>query len=337
MGTGDAVTASSAPAPPVRPSGSRQLPASQAAPGSDSAPPTEPVPIPVDAVTAARFASNQANRLTNLMTTSLVHTGAPGACRWHHAKAVGMSDDGRAALAWIVADNVMKSRGGNSTAHALWRNAAMSGIKLTGTDLIVVQAFMEDVFGLRGQPKAMDHIVGHVGEWIWYLHASELAEDTRTILWIEPPKFSVTEPGADGLIVYASIADGGSFFRLWEMKKKTGSGGTVSGTVGEAYQQLTKYATKYLAKLTASLSREPGTVGAIGRELVELWVNASDRAGVGVSVATDRVPPPARCFSTMGSHFDQFGSPGQLEGLLLTVEDLPQVAATVREYLWTAL
>jgi hypothetical protein len=58
---------------------------------------------------------------------------------------------------------------------------------------------------------------------------------------------------------------------------------------------------------------------------------------VGVSVTSDKVPPPAACFTTMGSRFPQFPHAGQLEGLLITVEDLTEVAVTVREYLWTVL
>jgi hypothetical protein len=33
----------------------------------------------------------------------------------------------------------------------------------------------------------------------------------------------------------------------------------------------------------------------------------------------------------------KFDQPGQLEGLLVSVEELDQIAVTVREYLWTAL
>lgn len=71
--------------------------------------------------------------------------------------------------------------------------------------------------------------------------------------------------------------------------------------------------------------------------MVELWVNSDERVGVGVGVATDRLPPMSQCFTTMGNYFPDLAEAGQLEGLLVTVEELWELAVTVREYLWTAL
>lgn len=289
--------------------------------------------VPVDAMQAARMAQNNVGAF---LSTSLVQEGAAGICRWHHAKAVGLSDAHRAAIAWIVAEEVMHSRGGESRVKQMWIDAVVAGEKLTGADRELLCAFVGDVFGVPGQPKSVDHLIGHVGEWLWYLHARDISDPSRAILRLEPPKFTVTEQGADGLVIYSSTASGTAFFRLWETKKQTGSG-AVSSAANKAYQQVAQRAKEYLAKLTAPLSAIPGAVGELGKEIAELWINADPRAGVGVSVASDRVPPPSACFTTMGSHFPLFNQPGQLEGLLVTVEDLEQIAVTVREYLWTAL
>lgn len=292
-----------------------------------------PVPVtPVDAMYEARLVSNKLSALLS----SLDHPGAARKCRWHHAQAVGLSDAHRAAIAWIIAEEVMDSRGGRSRVKQLWLDSVTTGTKLTGKDQALLVAFIGDVFGVPGKPKSADHLAGHVGEWLWYLHARDLADPSRAILWLEPPKFTVTEQGADGLVIYSATGASTTFFRLWETKKHTGAG-PVSNATGKAYGQVAKRANEYLAKLTGPLSLTAGAVGDLGKEIADLWIDADPRAGVGVSVASDKMPPPSRCFTTMGSHFASFNQPGQLEGLLVSVEDLDQIAVTVREYLWTAL
>lgn len=44
----------------------------------------------------------------------------------------------------------------------------------------------------------MGLLEGHVAEWLWYLLMREHADDARKIVLLEPPKFSVTEPGPGG-------------------------------------------------------------------------------------------------------------------------------------------
>lgn len=297
----------------------------------------EPAPIPIPAIDALLTAGAQSDQLGAFTDAVLDDTGAGGVCHWHHAKVVALRDDQRAAIAWIVAQAVMQNRTGGASAFDLWYKAILTETKLSGKDATKVELFIDDVFGLPGGTKPpADHLLGHVGEWLWYLHLSELDEDHREILNLESPKFGVTEQGADGLALYESLTGGDTSFCLWEMKKLTGAG-PMSGTTGKAYRQLRDKGGKYLAKLTKSYAEQPGLVGQLGSELTDLWVDGSSRAGVGVSVATDRVPPEAAPFITMGTYFPQFNQPGQLEGLLFTVEDLWELAVTVREYLWTAL
>lgn len=297
----------------------------------------EPAPIPIPVLIALATAGAQGDKLEAFTDAALDDAGTGGVCRWHHAKVLALPDGERAAIAWIVAQAVMRSRTGGGNVFDSWYAAIVTETKLSGTDAKKAELFIDDVFGLPGgiKPPA-DHLLGHVGEWLWYLHLSELVEDHRAILNLESPKFGVTEQGADGLALYESLTGGNTSFCLWEMKKLTGAA-PMSGTTGKAYRQLRDKGGKYLAKLTKSYAEQPGLVGQLGSELAELWVEESSRAGVGVSVATDRVPPEAAPFTTMGTYFPQFDKPGQLEGLLFTVKDLWQLAVTVREYLWTAL
>jgi hypothetical protein len=245
--------------------------------------------VPVDAVEAMKSARSVANKLDALLSSSLAHAGAAHTCRWHHVKAIGLTDAQRAAVAWIIAEEVMESRGGRSRVKQLWLDSVTTGTKLIGRDRDLLAAFVNDVFGVPGKSKSLDHLTGHVGEWLWYLHARDLLDPSRTILRLEPPKFTVTEQGADGLVLYTETGTGTTFFRLWETKKHTGVG-SISNATGKAYTQVSKRAEEYLAKLTAPLSLSPGAVGDLGKELADLWIDGDPRAGVGVSVASDKVP-----------------------------------------------
>ena len=276
------------------------------------------------------------NKLTNLVATLQKTQPAPSKCVWHLGTVIGVSQTDRAALAWLIADAVMEQRSGGSKASGLWRDAALAGTKFAGTDRKIVAAFIEGVFGLPPDGKSEDHLIGHVAEWLWYLHALETVHPTRSIALLDPPKFNVTEPGADGFIVFSDTATGETSFRLWEIKQHVGAS-AISSTVGDAYDQLTTHGTRYLAQLTSIHSAQAGLVGDLCKQLVDFWVDCNDRAGVGVGVASATTPAPNRCFSTMGKHFAGFTQAGQLEGLLLAIEDLAGLARDVRGYLWTVL
>jgi len=168
------------------------------------------------------------------------------------------------------------------------------------------------------------------------LHALGSHQPARSIALLDPPKFNVTEPGADGFIVFSDAATGETTFRLWELKQHSGDS-AISDTVGEAYGQLKSHATRYLAQLTSIHSVKTGPVGELCKQLVDFWVDSNARAGVGVGVASATIPAPKRCFTTMGTHFPGFNRAGQLEGLLLAVEDLVGLARDVRGYLWIVL
>lgn len=290
----------------------------------------------VGAAIAQAAADSHGNSVKNLLPTEQQAQAAPGRCVWHLGAFVGMKPDERGALAWLIADAVMRRRGGTSRAADLWRNAALIGTKVTGTDRDIVAAFIEGVFGLPPQGRSEDHLIGHVAEWLWYLHAVETVDPIRSIALLDSPKFNVTEPGADGFIIFSDNETGVTSFRLWEVKQHTGTS-ALSSTVSNAYDQLNTNALRYLAQLTSIHSMQAGPLGELCSQLVDFWADCNDRAGVGVGVASATIPAPKRCFSTMGNRFPGLTTAGQLEGLLLAVEDLPGLARDVRGYLWTVL
>ncbi|MFF1819735.1 hypothetical protein ACFVWG_20715 [Kribbella sp. NPDC058245] len=273
---------------------------------------------------------------TNLLSIVQQTEIAPQKCRWHLGTVIGVSGPKRAALAWIIANAVMDQRSGGSRAATLWRTAALAQAKLASPERQLVAAFIDGVFGLPPDGKSEEHLIGHVAEWLWYLHALEVVDSTRTVALLEPPKFNVTEPGADGFVIYEDNDTGDNSFRLWEIKQHTGAS-AVSKTVGDAYTQLSTNATRYLAQLTSIHSAQSGPVGDLCKQLVDFWIDNSDSAGVGVGVASARVPPPKTCFTTMGKQFPGLVQAGQLEGLLLAIEDFQGLARDVRTYLWTVL
>jgi len=307
------------------------------APAASGQPTASNVHVPtVSAADAEVVAVAHGGKLTNFLSIAQKTPPTAQACTWHLGTLIGLAQAERAAVAWIVAEAVMKYRGGNSVVYPTWRAAALAGEKVTGTTRELLAAFVESVFGLPPDGKSEDHLVGHVAEWMWFLHASETVDPARTPVVLEPPKFNVIEPGADGFIVFNETATGEHFFRLWELKKHTATT-PVSSTVSIAYGQLRTKALRYLAQQVSVYSRKDGPVGELCSRLVEFWIECHDRAGAGVGVTSATTPPPKQCFTTMGKQFPGFDKPGQLEGLLLAVEDLLEIAKDVRGYLWTVL
>lgn len=288
-------------------------------------------PCQADAIAAAH-----GHHLTQLVATTPAGPLAPGTCHWRSGSTASLSTDEREAVAWLIANEIVKARSGANASFDLWRNAALAGEKLTNDEAKRVRPFIRPVFGLPTAPKNIGHVAGHVAEWLWYLHARELVDPTRTTLHLEPPKGHVTAPGHDGFIVYEQSADQQTIFRLWEVKKHDSSASAATVVTG-AVDQLNDLGDEYLGQLVAVLSERDDAVGDLARDLVDLWVDADQRAGAGISVASTTIPPPTNCFDRVGVGMPQFAMAGQLEGLLMTVTDLENLSIDVRSYLWIAL
>jgi hypothetical protein len=114
----------------------------------------------------------------------------------------------------------------------------------------------------------------------------------------------------------------------------------VSATIRRASRQLASRGNEYLAKLAGPDTVEQrGPLGEFYAEIVELWLDGSDRAGVGVSVGTSDTHAPSRpaSFRSITTAFPHFQARGQAEGLVVAVPDFPEFAARVREIVWSGL
>lgn len=291
--------------------------------------------VAVIAARAAEVAAARGDMVSQFLEMQAKGTRAAGKASWQLVTLANLSAEDRAAVAWLVADAIMRSRCGKAPIYRVWRDAVLAGQRVTQPERSKLLAFIRTVFGTPEKPGNREHLEGHVAEWLWYLLMREQVDDTRKIVLLEAPKFSVTEPGPDGFVVYA--IDGVPLvFRLWELKKHVGRG-RVDATVRDAYGQLRTEGDRYLAQLTAMHVDKDGELGDLCAQLVDLWVEADGRAGAGVGVTSATLPPPRRCFTTMGKQFSKFSEPGQLEGMLCAVEEYRTLACDVRRFLWSAL
>ncbi|WP_439813255.1 hypothetical protein [Streptomyces sp. P9-2] len=281
----------------------------------------------------------QAHYRVSSFFTRTPHT-EDAACPWSLVSLAPEGTEERAAVAWIVADAVMQQRCGRSPAYGRWRSAALTGERLAGDEARQVAACMQSVFGTRARPKnAEDHVPGYVGEWLWYLFMREEEPQDREVAFLEPPGWSVTEGGADGFVVHRLTggADTSLLFRLWEIKKFTGAG-SINATITKAASQLNDRGLEYLAKICSVHADAPGDLGEFMAQLTDLWTQADPRGGVGVSVSTSRHSVPRQAaFTQVPGHLPQLKHPGQLQGIIVAVDDFAAFANLVKEYLWSAL
>lgn len=296
---------------------------------------------------SAHLAAQHSDQVSRLLVSESRGQRAPGKCAWDFVAMIAFSDNRRSAVAWIIAEAIMKFRCGNSRAFACWRSAALSGNAVAEGDRELVLSFVTSVFGrldavepddTKAKKGKSNHLEGFVAEWLWHLIMKEQQSLDRERKYLSEPSYSVTEQGEDGFAVYAPPgANVSLFFRLWEIKKHNTANSVVTTTVQRASDQLNTRGLQYLAKLTSAHRQTDGDLGVLFAELGDLWINADPRAGAGVGVATSATTPPATCFSPLESTLDQFANEGQLEGLLCVIENFTEFAREVRRMVWSAL
>ncbi|NKZ08830.1 hypothetical protein [Actinomadura latina] len=257
------------------------------------------------------------------------------------------TDDELQTAAEILADEAMRLRCGNSPVLAKWRARRNRAEVATNTDdpeRREIEVFVAPVFGLPDGGKTelnklTDHIQGFVAELLWNRIIQDRVQclDGRTLMHTEEIKGDPTGTGGDGFVVY-EIADGTLVFRLWEIKKHV-SKSPISATIKRAADQLSEHGARYLAMLTGPGSKHEGALGQLYGELVRLWLEASPRAGIGVSVATSAAyaPDSHPTFTNVAPVFPQFPAEGQREALLVAVSDFAAFAERVRGIVWTGL
>ncbi|MEU5062238.1 MULTISPECIES: hypothetical protein [unclassified Streptomyces] len=291
-----------------------------------------------DAAQADALAAKAQYRVSSFFAR--VPQAEEAACPWHLVSLAPAGTQERATVAWIVADAVMRQRCGRSPAYDKWRSAALAGMRLSGDEAQQVAVCVQSVFGIPTNPSnAADHVPGYVGEWLWFLLTREDDLQDREVALLEPPSWNVTEGGADGFVVHRLTGgtDMSLLFRLWELKKFTGTG-SVNATITKAAKQLNDRGLEYLAKLCSVHADKPGDLGELMSQLTQLWSQADPRGGVGVSVSTNAASVPKKeAFTQLSAHLPQLRHPGQLQGVIVAVEDFAAFADLVKEYLWSAL
>ena len=123
------------------------------------------------------------------------------------------------------------------------------------------------------------------------------------------------------------------------LPEKADSTAHVSGTIGTAYTQLNERAMEYLARYTKIGEKfsDKKDVALFCGQIIELWLDASPQAAVGVSVVTSAAHLPQRAFSTFGQRFPGFEQPVRLRGMLTATDNFADFADKVKEYVWKGL
>ena len=278
-----------------------------------------------------------------ILTSLLAMTESPGTSDVEYV--IGgqqLADADREVAAQLLADDAMRIRCGKSPALARWRARRDGGPPATGAAAAAVRAYAGIGFGL---PEDAAEPTTTTCKVSWpsccgtglsrrgWSAATSAGWCTRT-----PVKPDPLEPGGDGLVVYE--VDGGTLvFRLWEIKKHE-SQNRISATIRRASMQLSSRGQEYLAKLAGPETVEQaGPLGELYAEIVELWLDGSDRAGAGVSVGTSAHHAPARpqAFGSIATAFPHFTRAGQRESIIVAVPDFPGFARRVREIVWSGL
>lgn len=275
--------------------------------------------------------------LTTLLEVSDHATN--GGCRWRRGSCPRSERDRLDAAAWLVAKEIMWLRCGRaSSIYGSWLAAASGTPDPPPDDPALAAPFVEPTFGLPPGGASVDHAQGYVAEVTWRMLAKEEQSSDRSIVHLAPPDSDVTAPGADGFVIYRLHRTQQLAFRLWEIKKRDGSG-SISASIRNAYQQLDANAERYLAKLTGQSQvpeTDPELVAALAG-LVPAWKRADPTAGAGVAVAADAAGLPGRAFTTMHKHFPALVAAGGIEGCLVGLGSLREFSLFVRTLLWSGL
>lgn len=234
-----------------------------------------------------------------------------------------------------MAEGIARRRiGVNPSLHQRWRSRRLdpSNNPVDDTERQLLESALLQNLGTPDQPSPRKQLHGLVAESIWFEVASEVDAGLGIPVRVEGHNWSVTDPGGDGLTVYAT-ADGGFCFRLWESKHH-GTARPVRRTVNAACRQVKGRSLSYLSRFSL-IAQEMTDDEALARfygELAERWVNHDPTAGVGISVGTDSDANIARCFGKVTNYFKLDIS--QHQAHLHVMEGFGKLAKRVRTEVW---
>ncbi|MFE9219594.1 hypothetical protein ACFYN3_24965 [Streptomyces lavendulae] len=257
-------------------------------------------------------------------------------CPWDLVVTIGQEPKDRAAAAWIIADEIMRARTDlDDHAYRLWRDNVLAGTTLTGPDHAHVLLYAGPVFEANDDTG----VTGYVGEWLWYLSTRDLPpEPGRSVEILDPPSSTVTDSGPDGLVIQRMPgSELGFVFRLWEMKKFTAEKTKPSDTIRKAWQQLNTWGARYLGQISWGGRELAPDTRVFVASMARQWVDAKASGSGGVSVAINAADTPDTAFERSHLHFTTHAHAGALQGLVVAIEDLEDLAKTVRSYVWSAL
>jgi hypothetical protein len=247
--------------------------------------------------------------------------------RWTLAVGDGPTNPRGEVFARTLAEHIIAHRlRGTPQFQEAWARVAAGGDPYTTTERSAMSAFLDAIrTGISAEV-----VEAFVAEYLWHYLVSTDPEEPALVR-VLGPKFHVTAPGGDGLVVRR-----GATLRstLWEIKKHRGA--DLSGVINEAYTQLGASATQYLAEYSAVEQVDPDPeLARLFARLVEAWITGEATARVGVSVAGSTAP--RKSYTTMGNYFTQLVSEDSRHGVTIAIDSFPAFALRVRELLWTGL
>jgi hypothetical protein len=279
-------------------------------------------------------------------TTSLTELLAPKECATADAVEyiVGGNDltgDDRELAAQMLADDAMAIRCGHSVLLDIWRSLRDGTFDGTEGRRRTVAQYARVGFGTPTEPTNEDHLQGLVAELLWnrILEERITCSGDRRLVHVHAVKPDPLEPGGDGLAVY-SLSDDTLVFRLWEIKKHVSAKSRLSSTVNRASKQLARRGHEYLAKLAGPATLEQdGPLGEFYADIIELWLDRSRRAGVGISIGTsiEQAVITQHSFRSLTLTFPEFTNSSQTEAIVIAMPEFPRFAQRVKDIVWSGL
>lgn len=218
--------------------------------------------------------------------------------------------------------------------HELWHSRRLDSddSSVEEGDLQILRAGLLQNIGTPEDPAADAHLRGLVAETIWHEVVANIDAGLGLPIRVEGHDWSATDPGGDGLSVYARDADS-YCFRLWESKHH-GADLPVRETVNRACRQVKSRSLSYLARfsLVAQQITDNEALARFYGTLADLWVDCDPAAGVGISVGAGSNVDADDCFDKVTSYFGFDFS--QHQAHLHLMGDFDELAQCVRAEIW---